>query len=110
MLQLYLSFARETVFFVTSVLKYAFFKNTSPTFKKKQSNVSLHPNTQCNILHTSHSVAPPMFPEEIPEMQSPLGSLVAGVKARSLGSIVKAWPPNVNATLAVVVQGTVKPP
>jgi hypothetical protein len=44
---------------------------------------------------TSHSWAPPIFPEDIPEEQSPLE---AGAKAKSLGSIVNTVLPNVRAT------------
>lgn len=63
------------------------------------------------ILLTSHSVAPPMLPEEIPETQSPVRSLGStGVNKRSSGWISKVCPEKVNATEAVDVQGMVNPP
>jgi hypothetical protein len=65
---------------------------------------------QSKIL-TSHSVAPPTFPDEMPLVQSPVGFLGStGDCAKSLGSMAKDDPPNVKATLSVVVHGTVNPP
>jgi len=60
--------------------------------------------------HTSHCVRLPTDPAVIPDIQSPLGSLSKGMKARSLGSISNTWPPKVNETTVEPLQGTVKPP
>lgn len=60
---------------------------------------------------TSHSVAAPISPDEIPDTQSPVGSLAStGWNAMSRGSMANEVPPNVRATLAVDVHGMVKPP
>ncbi|KAJ3009219.1 hypothetical protein NUW54_g2862 [Trametes sanguinea] len=87
------------VFFVTSVEKYAFFKNTSPTWEThvgQHDKASSFSRRRAEIL-TSQVVSPSISPEEMPEAQFSWSSCW---KTRSRVSIANAWPLNVSATLA----------